>query len=52
MLDMGLGKILFSLIVIDELLYMFEIIENVLVIVLLLVVEKIWIDEIEKWDYL
>lgn len=52
LLDMGLGKTLSSLTAINELLHVYEIIDNVLVIAPLSVAEKTWTDEIEKWDHL
>lgn len=51
-LDMGLGKTVTTLTAINELLYEYFEIENVLVIAPLRVAEKTWSDEIQKWDHL
>ena len=51
-LDMGLGKTVISLTVVNELLYNYFDISNVLVIAPLRVAQTTWPDEVRKWDHL
>lgn len=51
-LDMGLGKTVISLTVVNELLYNYFDVSNVLVIAPLRVAQTTWPDEVRKWDHL
>lgn len=51
-LDMGLGKTVISLTAVNELLYNYFDISNVLVIAPLRVAQTTWPDEVRKWDHL
>ncbi len=51
-LDMGLGKTVISLTAVNELLYNYFDVSNVLVIAPLRVAQTTWPDEVRKWDHL